>query len=236
LSTTYWRFFSRTLAHWECGEMAMTSLSTKVFAASLVCLAGAGLLGPTEAHAAVFQVDLTGDITPRDGSTVPFSGSFDVDTSVQPVQHLLVGGLDLTGYPDAAISHVSITVLGVSFSAADIDDLIPVAGEPGSAVFFSEDLHPGASPSIAMQFSNEFAGLMIGGTNCGETACSFVNDLFFSGPGLPDSSGTVAASVVSAVPTVPEPSTWAMLLLGFAGLGLTSYRHTRKNRVASAAN
>jgi hypothetical protein len=33
---------------------------------------------------------------------------------------------------------------------------------------------------------------------------------------------------------VPEPSTWAMMLLGFAGLGFASYRHARKASAASA--
>ena len=27
---------------------------------------------------------------------------------------------------------------------------------------------------------------------------------------------------------IPEPSTWAMMLLGFAGLGFAGYRKTRK--------
>ena len=33
------------------------------------------------------------------------------------------------------------------------------------------------------------------------------------------------------VPAVPEPSTWAMLLLGFAGLGFVAYRRKTKDRV-----
>ncbi|HEY3623047.1 MAG TPA: PEP-CTERM sorting domain-containing protein [Roseiarcus sp.] len=33
---------------------------------------------------------------------------------------------------------------------------------------------------------------------------------------------------------IPEPSTWAMMLLGFAGLGFAAYRHARKARPASA--
>ena len=33
---------------------------------------------------------------------------------------------------------------------------------------------------------------------------------------------------------IPEPSTWAMMLLGFAGLGFAGYRHARKARPASA--
>ena len=34
--------------------------------------------------------------------------------------------------------------------------------------------------------------------------------------------------------TVPEPSTWAMMLLGFAGLGFAGWRHARQGRPASA--
>jgi hypothetical protein len=30
---------------------------------------------------------------------------------------------------------------------------------------------------------------------------------------------------------VPEPSTWAMMLIGFAGLGYAGYRRDRKTRV-----
>jgi hypothetical protein len=30
------------------------------------------------------------------------------------------------------------------------------------------------------------------------------------------------------IDAVPEPSTWAMMLLGFAGLGLAGYRASRK--------
>jgi hypothetical protein len=36
------------------------------------------------------------------------------------------------------------------------------------------------------------------------------------------------------VSSIPEPSTWAMMLLGFAGLGFAGYRASRKS-VALAA-
>ena len=36
------------------------------------------------------------------------------------------------------------------------------------------------------------------------------------------------------VPLIPEPSTWAMMLLGFAGLGFAAYRRTRAKPVFAA--
>jgi hypothetical protein len=36
------------------------------------------------------------------------------------------------------------------------------------------------------------------------------------------------ASEFTNVSGVPEPSTWAMMLLGFAGLGLAGYRASRQ--------
>jgi PEP-CTERM motif len=40
-------------------------------------------------------------------------------------------------------------------------------------------------------------------------------------------SGTLTYDFTPAVAAVPEPSTWAMMTLGFAGLGLLGYRKTR---------
>lgn len=45
-----------------------------------------------------------------------------------------------------------------------------------------------------------------------------------------DNSGSFALSQAGA--GVPEPSTWAMMILGFAGIGLLAYR--RRNRLAAA--
>ena len=42
-----------------------------------------------------------------------------------------------------------------------------------------------------------------------------------------------AFTPVTPVPGVPEPSTWAMTLLGFAGIGFMAYK--RKNKAALMA-
>ena len=52
-------------------------------------------------------------------------------------------------------------------------------------------------------------------------------------PGNPAWRGAPAATNLSAY-DVPEPSTWAMMILGFAGLGFAGYRKARKT-VAIAA-
>ena len=36
-----------------------------------------------------------------------------------------------------------------------------------------------------------------------------------------------------SVSSVPEPSTWAMMILGFAGLGFLGYRQTVRARAAA---
>jgi hypothetical protein len=50
---------------------------------------------------------------------------------------------------------------------------------------------------------------------------------------LVTSDSDVSIRGVSFAPDVPEPSTWAMMLLGFAGVGFMAYR--RKSRPALMA-
>jgi hypothetical protein len=49
-------------------------------------------------------------------------------------------------------------------------------------------------------------------------------------------NGSTPLNVVSAVPlsAVPEPSTWAMMLLGFAGVGFMAYRRKSKPALMAA--
>ncbi len=49
---------------------------------------------------------------------------------------------------------------------------------------------------------------------------------------LGDFGATFTFTLVSAA--APEPSTWAMILLGFAGLGYAGYRKAKRTRIATA--
>ncbi|HEY4807529.1 MAG TPA: PEPxxWA-CTERM sorting domain-containing protein [Roseiarcus sp.] len=55
---------------------------------------------------------------------------------------------------------------------------------------------------------------------------AFANLIGFDG--VQSGNGEVEIDFVG--PAVPEPSTWAMLLLGFAGLGALAYRRNRNGR------
>jgi hypothetical protein len=39
---------------------------------------------------------------------------------------------------------------------------------------------------------------------------------------------------VTGTGTIPEPSTWAMMLTGFAGLGFVGYRKAKRKGIAAA--
>ena len=65
------------------------------------------------------------------------------------------------------------------------------------------------------------------------------NGLFDFSFAAPVTSVTFTSSqnsleVASVSSAVPEPSTWAMMLLGFAGLGYAAYRKTKTERMAFA--
>jgi len=65
--------------------------------------------------------------------------------------------------------------------------------------------------------------------NFAYTASSLVDPIGTPGGGAPvDPIGTPGGGVPGGASAVPEPSTWAMLLLGFAGLSYASYRAPRK--------
>jgi hypothetical protein len=100
---------------------------------------------------------------------------------------------------------------------------------------------PAASGSLAYPFDDGtsvpgliFGGLSVGyydtfsqtfATTPGETyGYSFTFTQGYEGL----SELVVTATAAAQTPAIPEPSTWAMMLLGFAGLGLAGYRGTRR--------
>jgi len=93
----------------------------------------------------------------------------------------------------------------ISFDASEINALNPITGAfLGTIPIDTGANGPGGLWSLA--FGN-------GGSN-GDP-----NTLFFT-----DGINREADGLFGSLSAVPEPSTWAMLLLGFAGIGFMAYR------------
>ena len=170
-----------------------TRAATVLVGGILLC-AGSGWVDP--AVALIYRVDVSGTFQ----SGAPFSVSFLLNTNTTPVLHQNVQGLAVVGYADAAISGLSVNVDGVSFAQSDIQDRVAVAGAPGAAVFFSQDLANGATPSISMFLKNDNGELEIGGVVCGLASgppCQFTNLLLFehSEPHRFEDDGIVSVQV-----------------------------------------
>jgi hypothetical protein len=74
-----------------------------------------------------------------------------------------------------------------------------------------------------------FAGTVTGGVFSATPARMDLSLTQAGGPG-----NVVSASLTNAASTVPEPSTWVMLALGFAGLGYVAVRRNAKDKAAMA--
>jgi hypothetical protein len=107
----------------------------------------------------------------------------------------------------------------------DIDITFPSL-DPFDRVILSE-MNPGAfveatnAPSLGQVLELSFTGSLVGFTGGTITGQAVVTSdlgiaLFVVNPG-----GSITAAV-------PEPSTWAMMLVGFAGLGYAGWRRSRK--------
>jgi hypothetical protein len=57
-------------------------------------------------------------------------------------------------------------------------------------------------------------------------------NLFYWDQNASDNTQFVTATVTTGVSGVPEPSTWAMMILGFAGVGFMAYRRRKSAALA----
>jgi PEP-CTERM motif len=92
--------------------------------------------------------------------------------------------------------------------------------------------------SVPINLTSGFLPVFSGGTSAHVVTTANLSVLCVANP-VPGRSTTCSLDVtnvdevfitVPPTPAVPEPSTWAMLILGFAGIGFMAYR--RKNKIA----
>ncbi len=137
---------------------------------------------------------------------------------------VLTGSFTGTVEADGFIERADVSSMSLTF----------VSGQPPPfsvnllPTFFSFDTAGGSSSlDFVTIYACVGAAAAFGAPGCGVGGYNGIIGLFTT-QDLPE------VTLVSSLTTVPEPSTWAMLLLGFAGLGFAGHRTSRK-AVAIAA-
>lgn len=160
-------------------------------------------------------------------STVIASGSFSYASSATGI----------IGY--SQLSSFSISVFGQSYDLSFVQGLL---GDPNNYVYFGYDVASHEFvPAAVTGYDIPFSGILAASTGYKGFFISPLHD-------QADPAGTVSDGQVSAydpftsdfavklsqVSSIPEPSTWAMFLVGFLGLGWMTYR--RRQAAASLIN
>jgi hypothetical protein len=139
------------------------------------------------------------------------------------------------GTSDATHSWWNIEGGTVTFNGSS-DALTIVWGSPN-------DNNPAATNTVSFYSGANGTGSLIGQVLASELYSNFSDINNTQDPGYlisfmsPESFGSVVFSTGSSdfeFAAVPEPSTWAMLGIGFAGLALTGYKRSRRDRLAPA--
>ena len=118
---------------------------------------------------------------------------------------------------------------------------------PGNALTIvwgsPNDNNPTATNTVSFYTGANGTGSLIGQVLASDLYSNFSNIDNTQDPGFlvsfmtPQTYGSVVFTTGSSdfeFAAVPEPSTWAMLGIGFAGLALAGYKHSRRDRLAPA--
>jgi hypothetical protein len=205
------------------------------------------LISSTFAHASVtitkspdlgpfwFPLSTSGSFGYADSFVAPSSGpvadiglwltNFSGDTSSQPLVFEVVGSAG-GGGPDTTdvLATTGALTLDVTsslslFSESTTSSANLIAGDTYWVVGDEVGLSGGGQVQVGGHTQNS-EGIVDNGTFWFSDDPSGVS---FLGPNTTEMAFTVTLSS-----SVPEPSTWAMMLLGFAGLGFAGYRRSRK--------
>jgi hypothetical protein len=188
----------------------------------IACVA---LMGASEAAATVYTITgtsgipVSGIIT-TDGNVGTLSAADITDWQInQPVTRLGPGTID------PANSTVSLT--GGALTATSTELLFNFSDTGPSLLSFASNNFFGGSGGVNFQYCGAAATTPCF-TSIGNVSSAITLAVVAPGTGstqatIPE-SGVVEIAAASGPPAVPEPTTWVMMLLGFAGLGFAASR------------
>jgi hypothetical protein len=228
------------------------------YLAGVVALTGMALLG--QARASTLPITFSGqgvsgslEITfgPGTDATYPsaleitsVSGTFTDTNNGLNIVNASVSGLEAINHA-APGDPANIGLVPNDFSMFAVASGLPPVSN--GVVTYDNLFWPGGAPPVAADFDGAGGFLDIYGLAFTINGGGTLVDLFdngvgafsgidYGGYGVVVATPSAALDYVSAGVTAstPEPSTWAMMILGFATLGFASYRASR-NRPAVAA-
>lgn len=176
------------------------------------------------------QAPFIGTITPS--ST--FSGSLVYDNTLVPPSGSGFVNVGFASFPDIAAIPAA-TAFHFSIGSLSFD----LSNDPLAAIQYNNGNFNGFAANELFTFAgNEYDLLISGGTwsiylapGGNPTGGPLVNGYFNIG----NAALTGQTPYVPTVAAIPEPSTWAMLILGFAGIGFMTYRRSRRRPASLAA-
>ena len=123
-----------------------------------------------------------------------------------------------------------LTSLPTAWTVKHYDQFADVALNPNSLYWIEVSAHSASDESVIEWGTT--ADISGPGVASNYSAWSLTDDGFFLNKGIDPFPFDNALQM--EVNAVPEPSTWAMMLLGFAGLGLASRQRSRKTPAHAA--
>jgi hypothetical protein len=183
----------------------------KSFALSLTAalLCAASLIGePAPAAASVFNFTCSSNCNYVDSNNIQesYTGSFTYDSSPPASgSHVSSATFDLPGFTGGDLFSFSFENTAGSRERIILEN---ASADQLKITFVKSDLNTGVEASTDPTLSGLISGL----------GASSLNGDF----------------TISSVSAVPEPSTWAMMLLGFAGIGFVAYRRKSKPALIAA--
>jgi hypothetical protein len=161
-------------------------------------------------------------------SAAVFDFAYDI-TASGPFPTAVTASGTLTADPTATPGQFLVTAISGTRNGETITSLIPPGGYEGN-----DNLIFTTAPHL------DFNGLSYTVMGVGDDGLGDVN-VFFSPPPHVHIGYTEELRTVGYTPTftltlvsIPEPSTWALMALGFAGLGFAAFRRSTKQRLGAA--
>jgi hypothetical protein len=199
---------------------------------SAILISSLALAGSVFVSAAQAEALVTYSWTTTSQGFGPHVGQPSLATFQVPLSDVLAGEIPMFDVSNIQLAYPGITFNNVGVSGTGFDFAAFV--NPLTGAFIFHDAQQGfsvfANDTTDPNFST-FLSILVGNPVSGSVKDQY-NALNHGTPyaGFP-TAGFWTASFPTVTPAVPEPSTWAMMLLGFCGLGYMAYR--RKSQLSS---